>query len=109
MQIVKSTLKKHLKAEISGHEVKRCHDFLLTYCITPQSTTGRAPAELFLKRYLRTRFSLLCPDLTTKVCDKQEHQANVHEPVKIQNHEFKENDIVIVEIILEQGNGSRGK
>ena len=64
--------------------------------ITPQSTTGRAPAELFLKRELRTRFSLLCPDFTTNVRDKQEHQANVHDPVKIQNREFKENDIVSV-------------
>ena len=34
------------------------------------------------------------PDLTTKVRDKQERQANVPDPVKIQNHEFKENDIV---------------
>ena len=101
VQIVKSTLKKHLKAEKSGYEVKRSlqqrlHDFLLTYRITPQSTTGRAPAELFLKRELRTRFSLLRPDLTTKVCDKQECQANVHDPVKLRNREFKENDIVSV-------------
>ena len=49
VQIVKSTLKKHLEAEKSGHEVKRSlqqrlDDFLLTYRITPQSTTGRAPA-----------------------------------------------------------------
>ena len=101
VQIVKSTLKKHLEAEKSGHEVKRSlqqrlNDFLLTYRITPQSTTGRAPAERFLKHELRTRFSLLSPDLTTKVRDKQERQANVHDPVKIQNHEFKENDIVSV-------------
>ena len=101
VQIVKSTLKKHLETEKSGHEVKRSlrqrlNGFLLTYRITPKSTTGRAPGELFLKRELHTRFSLLRPDLTTKVRDKQKCQANVYDPVKIQNREFKENDIVSI-------------
>ena len=88
---------------------QRLDDFLLTYPITPQSTTGRAPAELFLKRELRTRFSLLRPDLTTKVRDKQERQANVHDPVKIQNREFKENDIVSVRNYFGTRKWERGK
>lgn len=98
VQIVKSTLKKHLEAEKAGREDKlsiqqRLDDFLLHYRITPQSTTGRAPAELFLKHELRNRFSLLRPDLGTKVSEKQRRQAKAHDPVKIQNREFHENEI----------------
>ena len=66
------------------------NDFLLTYGITPQSTTGRARSELFLKREPRTRCSLLRPDLGTKVRNKQENQANNHDRVKFQNLEFKD-------------------
>lgn len=114
VQIVKSTLKKHLEAEDSGREGKRSFqqrldDFLLTYRITPQRTTGRTPAELFLKRELRTRFALLRPDLTTKVRDKQEDQAKAHDCSKIRNREFQENEIVSVRNYFGSKKWERGK
>ena len=101
VQIVKSTLKKHLEAETIGLETKlslaqRLDDFLLTYRVTPQSTTGRSPAELFLKRELRTRFSFLRPDLGTTVKEKQERQIKSHDPTKPRLTEFKMNETVSV-------------
>ncbi len=105
VQIVKSTLKKHLEAETIGLETKlslaqRLDDFLLTYRVTPQSTTGRSPAELFLKRELRTRFSFLRPDLGTKVKEKQERQIKAHDPIKPRQVEFKVNETVSVRSYL---------
>jgi len=46
-------------------------NFLLMYRITPHTSTGRSPAELFLKRQPRTRFNLIKPDLRSKIVDKQ--------------------------------------
>ena len=59
------TLKKVIKAgENSTLTVKhRVLNFLLTYRTTPHSTTGQTPAELFLKRSLRTRLDILHPDV----------------------------------------------
>ena len=62
VQIVKNNLKKHLVAKQKHLEPKltfkqMLDNFLLTYRATPHSVTGRSPAELFLKREVRTRFS----------------------------------------------------
>ena len=46
---------------------------------TPHSVTGYAPAELFLKRQFRTRFSLLKPKLAGLVEDKQKKQKQNHD------------------------------
>ena len=66
--------------EKSGQVIKqataqRLDSFLLTYRITPQSTTGSTPAELFLRRDLRTRYSLLRPELSSKIQNKQNKQS----------------------------------
>ena len=58
---------------------KRLANFLLLYRSTPHCTTGRTPAELFLKRQLRIRFSLLKPGLDQSVEDKQEKQRQQHD------------------------------
>ncbi|XP_059222020.1 uncharacterized protein K02A2.6-like isoform X3 [Stomoxys calcitrans] len=61
----KSSLQKHLNA------------FLRQYRIAPHSTTGQAPAVLFLGRNLRTQLDLILPqDLTTKMIEKQYMQFN---------------------------------
>jgi len=39
----------------------------MSYCLTPQSTTGVSPAELLLGRQLRSRLDLLKPNKTDRV------------------------------------------
>ena len=75
VQIVKHAL---LKQVLEGKKVtmkKRLANFLFMYRITPQSTTGRSPSELFLKRNLRSRFSIIQPCLNKEVEAKQEKQC----------------------------------
>ncbi|XP_062373268.1 uncharacterized protein K02A2.6-like [Sardina pilchardus] len=55
----------------------RLANFLLMYRSTPHSVTGCTPAELFLKRQLRTRFSLLRPD-RAKFMEAQQAKQKAH-------------------------------
>ena len=75
------TFKQAMKAgERRGPPIsERILNFLLTYRVTPHSTTGQPPCELFLHRTLRTRFDLIRPDLEKKVADKQEQQKEYHD------------------------------
>ena len=52
----------------------RLVDFLLRYGTTPHSTTGTTPAELLMKRRLRTRLSLVKADLAQEIENKQSKQ-----------------------------------
>ena len=52
----------------------RLANFLPRYRTTPHSVTGCTPAELMMNRKLRTRLSLLIPDLARKVEEKQKKQ-----------------------------------
>ena len=59
----------------------RLADFLLTYWSTPHATTGRTPSSLFLQREIRTRFTLLQPDVNQQVLHRkasQQQQASLH-------------------------------
>ena len=101
VQIVKSTLKKHFEMEKSGQEIKqstaqRLNSFLLTYRITPQSTVGRTPAELFLRRDLCTRYSLLRPELSSKIQNKQKKQSESHDTIRPQYRAFVVNEPVSI-------------
>ncbi len=49
----------------------RLADFLLAYRTTPHATTGRTPSSLFLNRDVRTRFSLVQPNVAEHVNSKQ--------------------------------------
>ena len=53
--------------------------FLLTYRSTAHSTTNAPPCMLFLKRQIRTRLSLLRPDIISKVTKKQAEQKKAHD------------------------------
>ncbi len=64
---------------VHGSLNQRLANFLLLYRSTPYTTTGRSPAELFLKRQPRTRFSFLKPLLAQTVEDKQEIQRQQHD------------------------------
>ena len=52
--------------------------FLLTYRITPHSTTNVAPCTLFLNQELRTRFDLMRPEISGNVAAKQAKQKFSH-------------------------------
>jgi hypothetical protein len=52
---------------------------LFSYRNTPHSTTGKTPAELFLKRSPKTRLSLTKPSLRDKVEEKQEYSKRNHD------------------------------
>lgn len=54
-------------------------NFLLMYRSTPRTVTGRTPAELFLKRQIRTRFSLLKPELARRIEEKQAMLKSHHD------------------------------
>ena len=77
VQTVKRALIKQMldpkKRELSIYH--KLANFSICYRNTPQSTTGRTPAELFLRRHPRTRFSLLKPNLAQKVKENQEKQS----------------------------------
>ena len=45
----------------------RLDRFLLSYRRTPQSTTGIAPAEMLMKRFIHTRQDLVKPSLATTI------------------------------------------
>ena len=53
--------------------------FLLSYQITPQSTTGESPAHLRWGRSLRSHLDLLRPDVATRVHLAQSRQKNQHD------------------------------
>ena len=71
------TFKRCLQAGQSDAETiqQKLSQFLLMYRTTPNATTGVAPAELFLKRKLRTRLDLLRPT----VDEEQQKQKKYHD------------------------------
>ena len=75
------TFKRSLKAskDDSGTLNVKLSRFLLTYRNTPSSTTGVSPAELFMKRPLRSRLDLLRPAVKSRVQAKQADQKRYHD------------------------------
>jgi len=53
--------------------------FLLTYRTTPHTTTGTTPAELLMKRRLRTNLDRMKPATSTTVYNSQEDQKFFHD------------------------------
>ena len=97
VQTLKNALKKHSLEKEPGQTVhqKLC-SFLLTYRTTPHSTTGVSPAELFMKRQLRTRLSLIKPDLQLNIEDKQEKMKDYRDAHVPKLREFVKNERVRV-------------
>lgn len=60
-----------LKYEGSQQIPHKLADILFRYRNLPHTTTGKTPAELFLKRVPRTRLSLIKPCLKSKIEQKQ--------------------------------------
>ena len=60
MRVVKDALVKQVLEGKKGISMKHSlANFLFRYRTTPHSTTGATPAELMVKRRLRTRLSLI--------------------------------------------------
>lgn len=74
VQNLKQSLEKHSG---SGRSLQHMVDnFLFVYRNTPHATTGKTPAELFLKRQLRTRLSLVKPSFSTEMQERQASKVN---------------------------------
>ena len=85
VRILKESLVKQLATmEQSGRYQTLQHrldNFLLGYRSTPHSVTGRSPAEMFLGRRVRTKLSLLLPQVRDTVERSQERQMRPREGV----------------------------
>ncbi len=79
VQILKHSLLKSV-CEKQGKQMfslkHKLANFLIMYRSTPHSVTGKTPSELFLKRHIRTRFSLLKPDLAKSVHENNSNKRN---------------------------------
>lgn len=78
VKIIKRGLKKVAKGSMSA----RLARVLLTYRVTPQSTTGCTPAELLLGRQPRTCLDLLRPNTAERVERKQQQQKLRHDGLR---------------------------
>ena len=74
------TVKEGIKKMAEGSLLDKLSRFLFHYRLTPQSTTGKAPAELMIGgRQHRSRLALVKPSLPDRVFDKQQKQKQVHD------------------------------
>lgn len=82
VQILKRSLMKNVLEADGKATLPLSHcleNFLIVYRSTPHSVAGRTPKELFLKNQIQTRFSLLKPELTRHVKQKQSEQNRHHD------------------------------
>ena len=70
-------------------------NFLLTYRSTTHLTTGYTPAKLFLGRELRTRLSLIMPEVQSNVTMAQGRQKDYHN-LHSKYREFYPGDAVLI-------------
>ena len=71
--------KKGLKKVTSGSLQTRLAQILMSYRITPQSTTRISPAELLLGRQPRTKLDPLKPNTESIVENRQMNQKITHD------------------------------
>ena len=88
-------LKQGLKKVKNGSMEDRIAKVLMTYRVTPHSTTGVSPSELLIGRKLRTRLDLLRPDPSKRVEQKQLKQKTSHDS-KAKARDLKVGDSVLV-------------
>ncbi|XP_069122416.1 uncharacterized protein [Argopecten irradians] len=74
----------------------RLANFLFKYRATPHTVTGVSPAELFLKIQLRTKLSLLKPDLGKRVSLQQDSQKRHHDKGPVRVRTFARNQSIRV-------------
>ena len=64
--LAERAVKKGLKKITNGNMCTRLAQVLLTYCLTPQSTTGISSSELLLGRRPKSRLDLLKPHMAER-------------------------------------------
>ena len=80
VRIVKEALTKQVLGGSQKLSVKhRLANLLMKYRSMPQTTTGCTPSELMLRRKMRTRLSLIKPNLAEYVEKKQMKQKEQHD------------------------------
>ncbi|KAK3089020.1 hypothetical protein FSP39_000173 [Pinctada imbricata] len=70
------TFKQAMKKIKSGTIQEKINNFLFRYRITPHTTTGASPAELLMKRKLKSKLDLVFPNMEEKVVNKQNIQKH---------------------------------
>ncbi|XP_061752438.1 uncharacterized protein LOC133550472 [Nerophis ophidion] len=90
--VLHTTGMKKLVGQNLSVEDKISH-ILLRYRTTPHSTTGESPADLFLKRHVRTRLDFLKPSITERVRKRQYQQKEKHDS-QAAERQFDVNDSV---------------
>ncbi|CAI5661061.1 unnamed protein product [Oreochromis niloticus] len=73
------TFKELMKKSTGDTLATKLNRALFSYQITPQSTTGKSPAELMMGRKLRCTLDLIHPDLKQKVTARQDRQRLYHD------------------------------
>ena len=71
----------------------RLNNFLLSYRSTAHATTGRSPSEVLMKKKLRTRLTLLKPDISRKMDKTLFQQKKKHDRATKERY-FEEGDPV---------------
>ena len=69
--------------------------FLLKYRTTPHTTTGVPPAELLMKRKLKTKLDLIVPNTASLMRQKQERQKQTHDH-NAKHRDFEASDPVFI-------------
>ena len=93
VQVVKQAMRKMGTSAVLKERLAR---FLLIYRSTPHATTGRRPDELFLRRRLRTRFTLLSPNLSPRVEKCQQNQKAAHDGKKLPSAFLKGEKVLVL-------------
>ena len=88
------TVKAGLKKLSGGNLETRVARFLFAYRTTPHAVTGVAPAQLLMKRHLRSRLDAIRPDIKTKVDEKIVIRQN-DDPRQRQCRDFQAGDAIL--------------
>ena len=90
------TFKNFMKAASAapGNLHQKIQDFLLTYRSSPNATTGITPAKLLFGRELKTRLSLVLPNLASNVQNKQAKMKEYHD-MHTKYREFKPGQAIL--------------
>ena len=73
------TVKERLRKQRGETLESTLSKVLFHHRLTPNTTTGRSPAELLMNRKLKSRLDLIRPDVRRKVEQKQEEQKLHHD------------------------------
>ena len=80
------TFKSALKKDASDDIQQQLSLFLVHYQSTPHTTTATPPAQLLMRRRLRTHLDLLRPSLDARVCSSQTRQKVDHDQSSRERH-----------------------